>query len=54
MEAALQLVGVAVVPLNLIVLVPCVDPKPLPLMVIDAPTAPEFGARLLILGVTVN
>ena len=54
MELALQLLGVAVVPLNLTVLVPCVEPKPLPLIVIDAPTAPEFGERVTIFGVTVN
>lgn len=53
-EAALQLLGLAVVPLNLTVLVPWVEPKPLPLMVIDAPTAPEFGDRALMFGVTVN
>jgi len=37
-EPALQLLAVAVVPLNLTVLVPCVLPNPLPLIVIDAPT----------------
>ena len=41
-------------PLNLTVLVPCVEPKPLPLIVIDELTAPEFGERLVIFGVTVN
>jgi len=53
-DVTLQLVGVAVVPLNLTVLVPCVAPKPLPLIVIVAPTAPDDGAKLLTLGVTVN
>src|SRR5260221_112715 len=38
MLVALQLVGVAVVPLNLIVLVPCVAPKPVPLTVTESPT----------------
>jgi hypothetical protein len=53
-ELALQLVGLAVVPLNFTVLVPCEEPKPLPLIVIDAPTATELGERLLMFGVTVN
>ncbi len=46
---ALQLVAVALVPLNLTVLVPWVDPNPLPLIVIEAPTAPEFGDKLVML-----
>src|SRR5579859_4872183 len=50
----LQLVGVAVVPLNLIVLVPWVEPKLDPLMVTAAPMAPELGERLLMTGKTVN
>jgi len=50
----LQLVGVAVVPLNFTVLVPCVDPKLDPLMVTEAPIAPEFGDKLLMTGKTVN
>ena len=50
----LQLVGVAVVPLNFTVLVPWVDPKLDPLMVTDVPTAPDVGERLLIPGSTVN
>jgi len=49
-EVALQLVGVAVVPLNVTVLVPLVEPKLLPEIVTDAPIAPEFGDRLLIVG----
>jgi hypothetical protein len=53
-EVALQLLAVAVVPLNFTVLVPCELPKPLPAIVTDAPTAPDVGERLLILGVTVN
>jgi hypothetical protein len=47
---ALQLVAVAVVPLNLTVLDPCVDPKFDPAIVTDAPTAPEVGERLVIVG----
>src|SRR5579863_3192346 len=48
MDVALQLVGVAVVPLN--VTVP-VLPKFVPVMVTDAPTGPDFGFRLPIFGV---
>jgi len=46
----LQLVGVDVTPLNLTVLVPWVDPKPLPEIVTDVPTFPEVGDKLLIFG----
>ena len=46
----LQLVGVAVVPLNLTVLLPWLDPKFEPLIVTDCPTGPEVGERLDILG----
>jgi hypothetical protein len=55
MEVAAQVVGVAVVPLNVRVLVPCDDPKLVPVIVINACTAPELGDKLVILGlVTVN
>src|SRR5713226_4215846 len=47
---ALQLVGTAATPLNFTVLVPCVAPKFAPLIVTDAPTNPEVGFRLVILG----
>jgi hypothetical protein len=50
MLVALQLVIVAVVPLNLTVLVPCVEPKPDPAIVTEAPTAPDVGVRLVIEG----
>jgi len=50
MLVALQLVIVAVVPLNLTVLVPWVDPKPDPATVTVAPTAPLDGERLVIVG----
>ena len=51
MDVALQLViDVAVVPLKLTVLVPCVEPKLLPAIVTDVPTAPEMGERLVIEG----
>lgn len=51
MLVSLQLVGVAAVPLNLIVLVPCVAPKFVPVMVTEAPGAPDVGERLEIVGV---
>src|SRR6266403_798550 len=50
MLVALQLVAVAVVPLKVIVLVPCVVPKFAPAMVTDVPTTPDAGCRLVILG----
>jgi hypothetical protein len=43
-------VGVAVVPLNLTVLVPCVAPKFAPATVTGAPTGPDVGERLVMLG----
>ncbi len=54
MLVPLQLVGVAVVPLNEIVLAPCVAPKLDPLIVTDAPVTAGFGAIPLILGWTPN
>jgi hypothetical protein len=51
-EVALQLVGIAVVPLNLTVLVPWVEPKFVPVIVTDVPTTPEVGERLVIEGGT--
>jgi hypothetical protein len=50
MLVALQLVAVAVCPLNFTVLVPCVDPKPVPAMTTAEPTAPVFGLKLLMAG----
>jgi hypothetical protein len=50
MLVTFQLVGDAAVPLNLTVLVPCVAPKFAPLIVMAAPTTPEVGFRLVILG----
>jgi hypothetical protein len=49
-----QVVGVAVVPLNLTVLVPLVAPKFAPVMVIDVPTGPLFGDTLVTPGATVT
>jgi len=47
---ALQLVGVASVPLNVTVLVPWVVPKFAPVIVIDVPATPDVADKLLILG----
>jgi hypothetical protein len=52
MLVADQLVGVAVVPLNLTALVPCVAPKFVPVMVTGVATGPLVGERLVILGGT--
>jgi hypothetical protein len=54
MLVADQLVGVAVVPLNVTVLVPCVAPKLVPVIVTGVPTGPLVGARLVRLGGTVT
>src|ERR1700674_4533109 len=50
MLVELQLVVVATVPLNVTVLVPCVDPKFVPVIVTEIPTGPEFGLRLVMVG----
>jgi hypothetical protein len=50
MLVAVQLVGVATIPLNATVLVPCEGPKFAPAMVTDVPTVPEFGVKLVMLG----
>src|SRR5260370_18842825 len=49
MLVALQLVGVAVVPLNVTVFVPCVAPKFAPAIVTEAPTNPDVGFKLVML-----
>jgi hypothetical protein len=54
MLVALQLLGVAAVPLNVTVLVPCVVPKFVPVMVTAVPTGPEVGDRFVMLGGTVT
>lgn len=51
---ALQLVGVAAVPLNVTVLLPCVEAKLDPVIVTEVPTGPEVGFKLVMVGVTVN
>lgn len=50
MVVAVQLDGVADVPLNLTVLVPCVEPKFTPVTVTEVPTEPEAGLRLVMAG----
>jgi hypothetical protein len=51
----LQLFGVAFTPLNVTVLVPCVEPKLDPVMVTEVPTGPDGGDKLEMLGTgTVN
>src|SRR5215469_7025580 len=54
MLAALQFVGVAVIPLNVTVLVLCVLPKLVPVMVTGVPMFPEVGLTELMLGVGVT
>jgi hypothetical protein len=54
MLVALQLVGVAVVPLKVTVLVPCVAPNVVPEIVTAVSTGPEVGETLFIFGVTVK
>src|SRR5271157_4188341 len=50
MLVLLQLVGVAAVPLNVSVLVPCEEPKFVPVIVTDVPTSPELGERFVMDG----
>ena len=52
--ALLQLVGVAAVPLNVTVLLPCVAPKFAPVMVTAVPTAPEAGVKLVMFGTEIT
>ena len=54
MLAALQLVGVASVPLKRTVLVPCVAPKFAPVMVTGVPAGPAVGDRLVMPGACVT
>ena len=49
-----QEVGVADTPLNETVLVPCVAPKPPPLITTDCPAGPAVGLKFVILGNTVK
>lgn len=54
MVVLFQLVGLPLAPLNEIVLVPCVAPKPVPVTVILVPGSPPFGVSVLITGGTVK
>src|SRR5260221_3686454 len=47
MLVAFQFAGVPLVPLNVTVLGPCVEPKFVPVMVTPIPTNPELGLMLL-------
>src|SRR5260221_1448910 len=49
MLVAFQFAGVALVPLNVTVLGPCVEPKFVPVMVTAAHTKPEVGLRMVML-----
>jgi len=49
MLVALQLVGVAAIPLNVTVLVPCAAPKFAPMIVTGVPMTPDVGFRLVML-----
>lgn len=49
MLVALQLVGVAAVPLN-VTLLPCAEAKFVPVIVTEVPTGPEVGLILVMLG----
>ena len=51
---SLQLVGVATVPLNVTVFVPCVAPNVVPVNVTSVPTGPESGDRPVIRGTIVK
>jgi hypothetical protein len=55
-DVALQLVGVPTVPLNVTVLLPWLDPKLVPVIVTEVPTATDIGDALAMAGVgnTVN
>jgi hypothetical protein len=53
-EPGLHPDGAACVPLNETVLDPCVEPKPVPVIVINAPAEPEVGDKVATLGITVN
>ncbi len=50
-EVLLQLLTVAVFPLNVTVLEPCVAPKFVPVIVTDVPTCPEVGEMLVMVEV---
>lgn len=54
MFVALQLVGVATVPLKVTMLLPCDKPKFVPVIVTDVPAGPDAGLKLVITGVTVK
>jgi hypothetical protein len=52
-DVALQLVGIPDAPVKFTVLLPCDEPKLLPVIVTAVPTAPEVGEMFVMLGVAV-
>jgi hypothetical protein len=54
MLVSLQLVGDALTPLKVMVLLPCVAPKVVPVIVSGSPAAPDPGAIAVIFGLTVK
>src|SRR6266480_4022116 len=54
MLVSLQLATGAVVPLSVIVLLPCVAPNPVPAIATSDPTTPEIGDKLVILRVSMT
>ena len=52
MLVADQLVGVAAIPLNVTVLLPCVAPNPVPVIVTAVATGPLVGDKPVMTGVT--
>src|SRR5258707_6100305 len=54
MNVGPQFVGEATVPLNMTVLVPSINPKPVPAIDTEVPAIPDVGFRLVMVGVTVK
>src|SRR5260370_39444418 len=54
MLVSFQLIGFADVPLNVTVLLPCNEPKPVPVIVTGVPMNPLLGFRDVIVGVTMT
>src|SRR5438309_11621524 len=54
MFVSLQLATGTVVPLSVIVLLPCVAPNPVPAIATSDPTTPEIGDKLVILRVSMT
>ena len=54
MELLFQVAGTPAIPFSVMVLLPCEDPKLLPLTFIEVPTAATAGEMLVMPGVTVK